>query len=61
MPKDKMKGAEGKLAKAATRTPMRAIETALPAGFLGVLPGQIRLSAREQGRSNSSARERRGR
>ena len=54
MPKDKVKGEEGRLAKAAIRTPVKAIGTALSAGFgvPGILPGLIppqwRLSAREQ-------------
>ena len=53
MPKDKMKGLgpEGRLAKAAVRTPVKAIETALSAGFGGAMlpwPPQIRLASREQ-------------
>jgi hypothetical protein len=43
MPKDKVKGGvEAKLAKAATRTPLRTIETALSAGFGGaIIPGLL--------------------
>jgi hypothetical protein len=52
MPKDKMKGPVT-LAKAATRTPLPAIQTALSAGFggailPGLIPGQWRLASREQ-------------
>jgi hypothetical protein len=55
MPKDKLKGRGPTvgLAKAATRTPLPAIQTALSAGFggaiiPGLLPGQWRLAGREQ-------------
>jgi hypothetical protein len=52
MAKGKVKGIgpEGKLARMASRSPVRAIDTALSAGFGGAMlpwPPQIRLASRE--------------
>jgi hypothetical protein len=66
MPKDKVKGLgpEGRLAKSATRTPVRAIETALSLGFGGAMlpwPPQIRLASREPQRPPTKSAEKKGR